>query len=319
MIIENVKFKLTANNALILSYLATYKSAKILVNGCWVSTEKYDIYGAPILPDTTIDLFRNELLIAESLGKDHFIQVKYNEFLPSYSSTLFSNVGYIELKLHSMRGFIDYLTDIQQYRKAYPDYNNFGEYILYGKFLIKKDGSIWVLEKSYELPIIFSLNDFSATHKNFSVSPFPVDCLTNFCQLCPYCLQELTLKDILFDNIDWNNTPNISHRGCLQYSNSLKNEAFILSVMHNTGWKDCNYDYFSDTEGTPHFTVHTQDGEIEMSWQNNFITLKFSKDFSYFPMSILNGKDVKNENRIIKISGIYQANNCLAKVYKYLH
>lgn len=319
MTTENVKFRLTGNNALILSHLAAPKSAKILINGRWVSTEKYDIYGAPILSSALLSMFRNELSIAEALGKPYYIQVKYTELLPSYSDTIFSNSDYIELKMHSIRGFIEYLTDIQQYRKAYPNYNNFGEYVLYSKFLINKNGSIWILEDEYDLPVITDFANFKALYNNFLISPFPIERLSNFCSICPYCLQELSLKDLLFDTIDWCDSLGISHKECHLHSDSLKNEAIILSIMHDSGWE--NYDYAEvlfNFDGMPHFIIHTTDGDIEISWRNELFTLKFMENFSDFPMSILN-KDIIVRDKCIQTFKIYHLAKSLTDVHNYLH
>ena len=328
MITENVRFELTSNKSLILSHLAVTGSAKILVGTHWVSVDKYDIYGAPILPNSLIKIFSMEKEFVEASGSSYTIQVHYTQLKNSFSPELLSNLDYVNFKLRSALGFIDYLCEVKKFKKEFPNYINFQEFVFYGKFWLNKFGIIMELAQLYDVPEnVVKFEDFKKIYPNFALSPFPIDSVINSDLRCPYCLQDLTLNDILNDKVDWRGEDGPTHKSCQNTFYSLSNRSDIFSIMRYSDWDVSNYNEIPNEYGCncqicknrPWFIFHTSDGDIKIGWRKRVISIEFMKGFSEFPMSIFEDEDVTKWEKGIHAWGKEKAIEYLTKVHKYLH
>ena len=327
MITENVSFNLTSNKALNLSHLAVPGTAKILIGTRWTSVDKYDIYGAPILPATLIKLFSMENEIAKACGSSYTIEVRYNHgnLIPP---AILSNPDYVTYKLNSAIGFIDYLTEIKKYKKEFPYSSDFHEFIFYGKFWLNQYGSVMEMTELYDVPSnVMEAEEFKKIHPTFTLSPFPTDSIVNSELRCPCCLQHFTLNDILQDKINWRASGGPTHRDCQSNLYSLENKSDIFGAMHNAGWDISNYteipnEYGCDCEickNHPWFIFHTFDGDIKIGWRKHVISIEFMDGFSEFPMSIFKKENVTKWEKGIHAWGTQKATEYLAKVHNYLH
>lgn len=212
MITENVSFNLTSNNALNLSHLAVPGTARLLINMHWASVDKYDIYGAPIIPDPLIRLFTAEKEMSN--GEPYTVRVCY-ELSDPVPTKILCNPDYVTYKLHSAMGFIEYLTEVEQYKKEFPYYFAFHEFIFYGKFYLNQYGSVMELTKSYDVPYnVMEVTEFKKLYSDFTLSCFPIDSVINSKLHCPLCLQDFALKDIIHDKIDWHGDYGPTHKTC---------------------------------------------------------------------------------------------------------
>lgn len=211
MITENVRFNLTSNKALNLSHLAVPGTAQLLINMRWASVDKYDIYGAPIIPDPLIELFTAKEI---SNGGSYTVRVCY-ELKDPVPAKILCNPDYIAHKLSSAIGFIEYLTEVEQYKKEFPYYFAFHEFIFYGKFYFNKSGSIMEMTKSYDVPSnVMEVEEFKEIHPTYTLSSFPTYTVINSKLICPFCLQDLTLNDILHNEVDWRGDYGPTHKTC---------------------------------------------------------------------------------------------------------
>lgn len=328
MITESVSFQLTTNHSLVLSKLAVIGSAKILMGMRWIPFTKYDIYGAPVLPHALIQTLLKEKEFNEALGIPYTIQVRYKQAIPAFNSSIFTNQDYINFKLRSISGLLEYFSEIKKYKKAYPNYSDFGEFVLYGKFFVDNRGNVMALDKRYNVPDeLITMAEFKKLYHSYEFLPFPVESMISSPLRCPYCSQEFTLNDILQDNLYWQSEEGITHRDCQDHFYELENKADLFSIIHYSGWDASNYTEIPNEYGCnceicknrPWFIFHTSNGDIKIGWRKRVISIEFMEGFTEFPMSIFEDEDVTKWEKGIHAWNKEKAIDYLAKVYHYLH
>lgn len=209
------KLSYTQFGAIQLKKLAIPGSASVTVDGRPLPVKSFDLYGAPILPKSVVQVLEQKEIIAKRCNypiPEVLVTYEEEEIRSSRANTL-QDQSYIESKLKTLEDFFLYINEVKVFKKAFPTFRG-KSWVLFGKYLLTEDGKLLELEHHYDnIADAINAKEFSDTDLKLK-TPFEV-ILPSAADVCPHCLKNFTLADVKNGNFNNETFSEVWHQTCV--------------------------------------------------------------------------------------------------------
>lgn len=209
------KLSYTQFGAIQLKKLAIPGSASVTVDGRPLPVKSFDLYGAPILPKSVVQVLEQKEIIAKRCNypiPEVLVTYKEQEIRSSRANTL-QDQSYIESKCKTLKELFAYITEVKVFKKAFPSFRG-KSWVLFGRYLLTEDGKLFELESHHDkVHHVLNAKEFSDTDLKLK-TPFEI-ILPSAVDVCPHCLKNFTIADVVNGNFDVETFNGVWHKKCV--------------------------------------------------------------------------------------------------------
>jgi hypothetical protein len=203
------------------------------------------------------------------------------------------------------------------------------EYVIFGRYKLTKYGDVVVCDEEKEIPgmpIVCTSSKFNKIYSkarpdgwcSWEISYYAIPSEKDS---CPCCTKRFTIEDVQNGRFGAINGK-IAHSECAkQYQHERMIDEIIHQIMEVIYVDGLTFDSLPNGSCNepccahlPWFLCHTPDGDIEIGWGKETLSIKWKDNFKPFDMSIFDSEDVPKGERFIHAFGKDKAREYIKKV-----
>ena len=317
-----------------LQHIANPESVVVSLCGQRIYPQEFDIFGWPIFNKEICDFFDwKENSLKRIHGKDYRLTA-----VVTYDS---ANVNIKPEEVDSLEGIADAIKDLESLNRLLRDrmiYDKFlgggklNTFVIFGKYRLDEFGQVWALGKQYEIPGIPIACETAFNDAYHKVKPDELisweygAAIPEVDDSCPWCTKKFTIEDVKTGRFGLINGK-VAHSECVrQYEHEREIYRIIHQIMEYVYEDGLTFELLPNgycdklcCAHKPWFLCHTPDGDIEIGWRKNVISIEWKENFKHFDMSIFENEDVTKWERGIHARGDINAYKYLIKVDNFVN
>ena len=272
------------------------KKVKILINGIEIKPVAFDTYGHPIISESNFIYYQAIKANADRRAETFLTEVFYDE-IPFCISRRTYDAKEVISNAASMEDLNELKQLLEQRKRAAFLKKELNEFILFGKYVLAKNGHIYLLNEIFKnSDIVVEIDDHSKYSWTEEVHiPGPND-------VCAICGEKFSIKDVEEGRITENEKVEKVHCNCqknfikaveLQTASQIIDAVYdgkpAVSVREEWDEEDNKLKVWYEFK-----TIH---GTISIRFKRKVIVLEWHNNFKPFNMSIFDNERVTKYDR----------------------